>query len=157
MSTANSNKFATLFRSFRIREGLSQRKVASVLEVDESTIARLEAGTRKPPRDPEFYARLRDIPGFTDEDVVDLLHTEDTPRWVIALQDRSNPKPPVTSEPQEVAVAGVKAKFTLEADESRFSPDKIEYIGDMIRRDIDLCIRDFINHDAKRSKLIREN
>jgi transcriptional regulator with XRE-family HTH domain len=149
-------KFATLFHEKRIREGLSQRKVASILQVDESTIARLEAGTRKPPRDPEFYARLRDIPGFTDEDVVGLLHAEDTPRWVAELQHMPNPKP-VTSEPQEVAVAGIKATFTLEVDENRFPPEKIEYVGEMIKRDINLCIRDFINHEVKRSKLINGN
>jgi transcriptional regulator with XRE-family HTH domain len=149
---AASNRFGTLLHDFRTREGLSIRKVASILQVNEQDIFRLEACTRKLPSDPEFYARLRSIPGFTNEDVVDLLHTEDAPRWFIKPQDRTNPKP-VTSEPQEVAVAGIKVTFTLQTDESRLSPEKIEYLAEMIRRDSELCIRDFI--DAKRGKVIK--
>src|SRR5918992_4610281 len=84
--TTSTTKFGKLLQAFRKREGLSQLKLAALLGIDDSTVNRIEAGTRKPPRDPRFYQKLREVPGFTDNDIARLMSTEDAPPWLAEIR-----------------------------------------------------------------------
>src|SRR5437667_227400 len=77
----SAQRFGAVFRAYRVKLGLSQRRMAALLEVAESTVARIEAGTRKPPRQHSFYERLRAVPGLSEADVAALLSTGAAPRW----------------------------------------------------------------------------
>lgn len=97
--------FGLRLRALRERGGHSQREYARYLHVDDSTIARIELGTRKPPRDVAFYERLRDIPDLTDEDIVGLLRTSDAPRWLIKDSAAEPPAPVVVASVPDISVA----------------------------------------------------
>jgi transcriptional regulator with XRE-family HTH domain len=91
MPAATKTQFGKLLREFRERAGLDQRQLGSLLKVSDLLIQKLERGKRKPPRDLLFYYQLRDVPEFTDHDIMRL--------WIISFSDTEwEYKPP--KEPQ---------------------------------------------------------
>jgi transcriptional regulator with XRE-family HTH domain len=66
-----SNRYGTLLREIREREGLSQSELASYLKVEEALIKDLEAGSKRIYRD-VHNLDLEAVPGFTDSDWLDL-------------------------------------------------------------------------------------
>jgi transcriptional regulator with XRE-family HTH domain/DNA-binding transcriptional MerR regulator len=103
MPPATATQFGSLLREFRERAGLDQSQLASLLEVSDLLIQKLEGGKRKPPHDLRFYHQLRRVPGFTGADITRL-----------AIIARSNPewdyKPPL--EPQAVRAGVLTQKFS---------------------------------------------
>lgn len=86
--------FGQMLKAFRQRLSLSQLKMAAMLGVDDSTINRIEAGSRKPPRNVEFYDKLKTIPGLTESEILLLLSTEQVPRWLHRLKEEITPSTP---------------------------------------------------------------
>lgn len=62
-------QFGSLLRQYRNRAGQTQEELARSLELDASTISRLESGERSPPRDPQVYRRLQEVLGLSDEEL----------------------------------------------------------------------------------------
>jgi ribosome-binding protein aMBF1 (putative translation factor) len=87
------DQFGKLLRDFRERAGLSQGTLASLLKEKVSKIKDLEAGKREPPREAQFYQRLRKVPGFTDSDIARLLQgTGYDPTLLAELYQREDAK-----------------------------------------------------------------
>jgi transcriptional regulator with XRE-family HTH domain len=83
----------TLFRVIRERAGLRQDELASYLSVKKSSVKSLEAGKSKLLADPAFYQGLRNVPGFTDTDITNLLlATEYAPIWFAAIKQHEEAK-----------------------------------------------------------------
>ena len=76
--------FGRKLHYFRERVNLSQRNLASQSGIDESTISRMELGTRRPPAQIElFYASLPTALKLSDTEYADLLLTSKPPRWLV--------------------------------------------------------------------------
>jgi transcriptional regulator with XRE-family HTH domain len=161
--TTSTIKFGKLLQAFRKRERLSQLKLALYLGVDDSTINRIEAGTRKPPRNPDFYQKLREVPGFTDNDIALLMSTEDSPPWLAEIRHRTTPAP-ISSQPRQVIKARYRVTVTVEVDPTGLSEEeakplkeKVDYLGGLVEKDAEWLLEDFISHEAKRLKLVSGN
>jgi transcriptional regulator with XRE-family HTH domain len=63
------SQFGTLLREIRKLAGVSRDQFAACLAVSISRVSELETGLTDPPKDPEFYDKLRSVPGFSDADV----------------------------------------------------------------------------------------
>jgi transcriptional regulator with XRE-family HTH domain len=161
MTTSTTN-FGKLLQAFRKREGLSQIKLAALLGIDDSTVNRIEAGTRKPPRDPRFYQKLREVPGFTDNDIARLMSTEDAPPWLAEIRHGTTPAP-ISSQPRQVVKARYTVTVTVDVDpiglseeEVRQLKEKVNYVGGLVEKNAEWLLEDFIDHEAKRTKLVRD-
>lgn len=129
--------FGQQFKALRTREGLSQRRIAALLGVHDTTIARIEAGARKPPRNLSFYERLLTVPGFTKEDIVnDLFRTRNGPRWFDQAESENN-------ENTIVSAGGFEYQVRLRTAPTGLPPEKIEQVGQLVKTEIELCLRDF--------------
>jgi transcriptional regulator with XRE-family HTH domain len=156
-----TTKFGKLLQAFRKRERLSQLKLALYLGVDDSTINRIEAGTRKPPRDPHFYQKLREVPGFTDTDIARLMSTEDAPPWLAEIRHGTTPAP-ISAKPRQVIKARYTVTVTVEVDttglseeEAEQEKEKVDYVGGLLEKNTEWLMDDFINQEVKRTKLVR--
>jgi hypothetical protein len=116
---AASPWFGKLLRDFRQRAGVSPSQLAAyvnedalIIHVDASLINELEAGHREPPCEPEFYERLRAVPGFTDADITLLLESIEASRFTPALEEclRSS---------RAMHVAAIKRRFRKKILEER--------------------------------------
>jgi len=134
--------FGELFRSYRDRESLSQRKAARILGVDESTVAKLEAGTRKPPRDVIFYERLRDLPGVTEAEIAALLKTHNAPKWLVAERGREDIVP--APKFSVAKVGNISAIINLEAPANIFPAEDLDDIREIVRRTVTLTLRNVL-------------
>ncbi len=150
-------RFGQVMLDLRKREKLSQRKLAAILRVDESTIARIEGGTRKPPRDPEFYQRWHSIPGITDGDIGQMLDTEDVPRWMSQLHNDGGIKKPATDPNQAYVSFRVGASLKFEVDASIYSPDETERIRELVKQVAELSLRTEIIKNRNRSRLVKQS
>ena len=130
--------FGDLLKSYRQREHLSQRKAARMLGVDESTVAKLEAGSRKPPIHRSFYENLRDLPGMTRTEIGALLRTENAPLWLAAESDREEPAPKFNV----ARVGDIRAVITLES--STLPPEDLDDMREIIARTVTLTLRDVL-------------
>jgi transcriptional regulator with XRE-family HTH domain len=94
MPAATETQFGLLLSEFRERAGLDQSQLASLLNVSDLLIQKLEGGRRKPPRDLLFYYQLRRVPGFTEADIARL--------WIVSQSRHTEWQytPPV--EPQAI-------------------------------------------------------
>lgn len=121
-------RFGQLLKRYREGLRLTQRVVADLLGVDTSTIARVESGTRKPPRDAAFYERLRDVPGLDEQHVQALLATPDAPRLVVPdEQEDTGPARPLPRV-EIASVGGVQIALELRGDTSEFTEDELERV-----------------------------
>jgi transcriptional regulator with XRE-family HTH domain len=73
MSGSSTRQFGTLLRLIRKRAGLSQQQFSEHVAVSTSRVSKWEKGVSKPPQDPQFYNRLRTVPGFTESDITRLM------------------------------------------------------------------------------------
>jgi len=153
-------KFGNLLRAFRKREGLSQTKLAAHLGVDDSTINRIEAGTRKPPRDPRFYQKLREVPGFTEEDIVRLLATENAPPWLAEIRHGATPEP-ISAHPRQIIKEGYRVTIIVEVDptgrsedEVKKSKERVEHLGSLVEKNTEWVLEAFTDLETKRTKLM---
>lgn len=142
-ASASAQAFGQLLRRYREREELSQRQLASILAVDGSTIAKIEAGTRKPPHTHTFYERLREVPGFSIDDVKNLLRTYDAPAW---LDDEKAIPTAVAS------VAGLHVEVRLHADTSGLSDEEVQSVKQVIQADVEACLQDYFRLKEERSQ-----
>lgn len=65
--------FGTLLRRFRLREKLTQQQLAKKVKLNNTYISHLERDQRKPPSNPEFYAKVRDALDLTREEINQLV------------------------------------------------------------------------------------
>jgi len=63
----DQQRFARILRLLREREGFNQRRLAIIVGIDESTIFKIENGTRRPPD--KLLMALPQIPGFDNNDI----------------------------------------------------------------------------------------
>jgi transcriptional regulator with XRE-family HTH domain/predicted DNA-binding transcriptional regulator AlpA len=89
MSATTKTRFGTLLREIRKRAGLTQLQLAEHLAIDKSRVSKLETGVSAPPQDPQFYDRLRAVPGFSDSDITCLSIVSSNTAW-----DYEPPKEP---------------------------------------------------------------
>ncbi len=144
METADHKPtFGELFRDLRTRGKLSQRKVAGVLGLAESTIARIEAGTRKPPRDASFYEGLRNIPGFTEPEIAALLRTGNAPRWLIGNSADQDIPRIILEAPQGIRLFVYDDKNVLKPEEMN-----------IIKEDLNLLVNDLFQRRIRRAELL---
>lgn len=160
--TTSTLRFGKLLQAFRKRVGLSQPKLAAYLQVDDSTINRIEAGTRKPPRDPRFYERLKEIPGFTETDIAQLMGTEDAPPWLAVIRHGTTPEP-ISAHPRQIIKEGYRVTITVDVDPTGHSEDeieqlkeKVEYVGGVVEKNTEWVLEALTDLEAKRAKLVRD-
>jgi transcriptional regulator with XRE-family HTH domain len=159
--TTSTLRFGKLLQAFRKREGLSQPKLAAYLQIDDSTINRIEGGTRKPPRDPGFYQRLREVPGFTDTDIARLLSTEDAPPWLAAIRHGTT-SDFISTQPRQIIKEGYRVTVMVEVDPTGHSEDdvkqlkdKAEYVGGVLEKNTEWVLDALTDLEAKRASLVR--
>ena len=150
-SISNSPRDATvafggLLRDYRERMNLSQRTLAGIVDVDDSTIARIEAGTQKPPRDISFYERLRQVPELTEPEIAALLKTDDAPRWLVGDRDADNKRSNTTLRSTMAVEGGVQINLLVHANPDEFTEDELEAMKEILRIDLELCLGDFLRH-----------
>jgi transcriptional regulator with XRE-family HTH domain len=160
--TTSTLRFGKLLQAIRKRVGLSQSKLAAYLNIDDSTITRMEAGTRKPPRDPGFFDKLRQVPGFTETDIAQLLGTEDSPRWLAQIRHGTTPEP-ISAHPRQIIKEGYRVTITVDVDSSGHSEDeikqlkeKVEYVGGVVEKNTEWVLEALTDLEAKRAKLVRD-
>ncbi len=137
--------FGRLLRRQRERVGLSQRALAAQLGVAESTIARIEAGTRKPPRENSFYDRLREVREFTESDVEALLNSGDAPRW--RYNDSSANGAGEGNDPiaDVASTQGLHVEFRLHPTaELEFTEDDLDRVREILRQEMEMCLNDLV-------------
>lgn len=153
MEPTPESNFGRVFKQLRIRSGLSQNKVAAILEVDSSTIARLEAGTRKPPRAAGFYDRLKDLPGVLEYDLEMLLNTDQAPRW---FADRRSEKlsssKSLGTATDSASVGEVDVIFHLKSASSETA--ELDFLSKIIKYEISEILRDYIGRKVNRERLL---
>lgn len=118
-------RFGELLKQYREELGLTQRTLAMFLGVDASTIARVEAGTRLPPKDVGFYHGLRDVPGLDESHVRALMSTVDAPRLVTPDNAPLSPTDPLP----RVAVVdreGIRMTLQLAGDREVYSSEDLD-------------------------------
>lgn len=122
---------------------LTQREAARVLAIDESTVARVLAGTRRPPRNISFYEGMRNLPGIEETDIAQLMLTKNAPRWLVA--DESSPRQPEPVTFGTVArVPGVRAHITVSFDPRQYEFEDGQDIANMLRSTAQLSMRQFL-------------
>jgi transcriptional regulator with XRE-family HTH domain len=146
--------FGQLLRDFRQRVNLSQRRLAALLGVDESTVARIEVGARKPPRNLEFYEKLRTVPGITEAEVAALLNTDNAPRWL----KHGQPQP--TSQPDgnfaRVSVGGFHVDIRVSADEGIAHEGEVDHLQATLVPLNESFLREFLHLRAQAQHEMKE-
>jgi transcriptional regulator with XRE-family HTH domain len=156
MDVAARNRFGKLLRDFRKREGLSQIKLASWLNVDDSTVNKLEAGSRRPPRDPKFYERLREVPGFTTSDITLLLQAaEYAPAWLSEFNKGQGVRSR-TPQQQSVGESGVTFNFTVEAATTNLTDEDVEELKALAEKELKSFLHHFLLRKYERYKILKE-
>jgi transcriptional regulator with XRE-family HTH domain len=156
MDTSARNRFGKLLRDYRRRENLSQIKLGSYLNVDDSTINKLEAGSRKPPRDPEFYGRLREVPGFTESDITLLLQAaEYAPEWLPAFNKGQGIRT-APSYQQSISKLGVTVNFNIEAATTNLTDEDVEELKALFAKDVQSFLEHFMLRKYERDKILKE-
>lgn len=144
--TLEGQRFGQLLRGYRERAGLSQRRLASVLRVDESTIARIEAGTRKPFRDISLYQHFLEVPGFNREEVKNLLSAEDALGKIMDLLFGEKKRP--TPVPTRVDKGGVHIDFSVDGTRAHLNSEEERAVSEILKQYLYLCLSDFLRHRA---------
>jgi transcriptional regulator with XRE-family HTH domain len=91
MPTATRSRLGIMIREIRERAGLTQEAFAKLLSLREASVRRLEAGSSRLLSKSSFYQRLRDVPGFTDLDVTNLLLSQVyASDWFTAINQREH-------------------------------------------------------------------
>ncbi len=152
--------FGQLLKEYRERIGLSQRKLASILGVDESTIARVEVGTRKPPREPEFYERLREIPGITEHEIAALLQTDKLATTLAEglLRGGWQPKNPNNTDEMDrrstlAQGPGLQVNMEVQADPG-LNDKELETLKEVTRGIVEMVLKDFVRIRQKKDDLL---
>lgn len=155
ISSSKRPSFGQLLKRYRIDLGLSQRRLAEILGVDGSMIARIESGDREPPKRPEFYARLRDVPGLAEAEVTALMAAEGAPAeaWrdlvdsgANAAADRSVPRARLGVASHE----GIRVALHLEADANELDEDEIDGLRQVMTAEMELFLRQFLRSRQER-------
>jgi transcriptional regulator with XRE-family HTH domain len=150
MALSVETRFGKLLRDLRRREKLSQIKLAALLGVDDSTINKLEAGSRKPPRDPKFYGRLREVPGFTESEITLLLQAaEYAPAW-LSQSTRD------TTQQQTIEELGVTLNVTLQAATMNLNDDDVDELRGLVEKDLRSLLHHFMHRKYERDKILKE-
>lgn len=66
------SSFAHELKAIRNRLGLTQSEFAVLVGLADSTISRLENSVRRPPARSQFWDKLKQVPGMTEEDILNL-------------------------------------------------------------------------------------
>lgn len=127
-NVAAPRRFGQLLKKYREDLGLTQRTVADLLGVDTSTIARVESGARKPPRDAAFYHYLHDIPGLDDEHIQALLATEDAPELVVRDRSGSDAPPKPLPRVRIASAGGVQIALEMRGDLGKFAEEDLDRV-----------------------------
>jgi transcriptional regulator with XRE-family HTH domain len=149
-------RFGKLLRDLRKREEMSQIKLASLLGVDDSTINKMESGSRRPPREPKFYERLREVPGFSESDITLLLEAaEYAPAWLSDLNQgkAARKKKP---QPQTVDKLGVTVDFTVKAKAIDVSDEDLNLLSELLKKDVEAFVELYLKHKWGQAKLLKE-
>ncbi len=139
-----ARRFGQLLKDYRKNLGLSQRSLAAFLEVDESTIARMEAGTRKPPRSVGFYEKLRQVPGLTEEEIQTLLQTSDAPRWLVPERGAAEETEQAGIRSRVASVeGGPKIRLIYEPDPTgiKLTDEELEVLKEIVAEDVELFLK----------------
>jgi transcriptional regulator with XRE-family HTH domain len=135
---------------------LTQRELAEALNVDNSYIARLENGTRNPPRKIGFYNRLRAIRTVADSDIRDLLNAEDAPPWLMKNPSRSNSIGSANGLSKQVSAGGFHIKYSAAIDPDVTDPAELEAVESLVRVQIERTLRDYLRQRVEVRKEIEE-
>jgi transcriptional regulator with XRE-family HTH domain len=156
MDVAARNRFGKLLRDFRKREGYSQIKLAAWLEVDDSTVNKLEAGSRRPPRDPKFYERLREVPGFTESDITLLLQAaEYAPAWLSEFNQGQGVRRE-TPQQQSIEELGVRFILTVEAETRNLTDEDVEELKTLAEKELKSFLHHYMLRKHERDKILKE-
>lgn len=85
----STQRWGEHLKTLRIKSGKNHRTFGNLLDAHSTTVGRWEAGTRKPVREIPFYERLAGINGLTKQDVVELLLTQNAPRFIHAAGEEA--------------------------------------------------------------------
>ena len=81
-----AHQFGHQLRAYRLQAALTQTELADRLAVDRSLISRIERGQRQPPSHLEFYERLREMVGWSEEGMAQLFAIRDAPTLLVGHQ-----------------------------------------------------------------------
>jgi transcriptional regulator with XRE-family HTH domain len=145
MIGSSTTQFGKLLREFRKRVGLSQLQLGSYLAVSKSKVSKWETGGGAPPQDPQFYQRLREVPGFTDADITQLLQaTEYHPAWFAEINLPEEAKSAPSQAQPEIHVEYVKDQ---EFDGSLVKVDASTYVL-RLKEDLTPTVAETIRSEA---------
>ncbi|GAC1349862.1 MAG: hypothetical protein NVSMB27_26940 [Ktedonobacteraceae bacterium] len=116
--------------------------------VDNSLIARLEQGTRNPPRKTAFYRRLRELPSISDADIADLLRTDNAPAWLTPDRHLSEPAEDTSAASTTISAGGFHITYSAAADDDVAEPGELEALQNLIRAKLEHTVRDYLRHSV---------
>lgn len=134
--------FGRIFRSLREREGYSQRALAAHLQIDETTICRMEMGKNKPPHNMDFYDRLQTIGGWDENDTAFLMGTS---AHRLLFPERE-PKRKLANIQDDVKVERISVHISLTADRNIVPKDEHYEIMEMLKPIVRISLRENLKH-----------
>lgn len=137
-----SGTFGRVLREWRHRVGVTQSDVAGHLEVDISTVARVESGKRRPPRQARFYDLLPSLPGITDADIARLLKAPDAPRLLTEIAQRPGIDASPVPEPTIASAGGLDLKVEVVSNSTNLTESQLERLRDIVKTDVEVCVLD---------------
>jgi transcriptional regulator with XRE-family HTH domain len=146
---SSPQRFGQLLRMYRKELGLSQRVLADILGVDTSTIARVESGTRNPPRDADFYRHLHDIPGLEQAHIQALLATEDAPQLVVPPAPSQAPPPKPLPKVEIASLGDLQVTLTLGGNTAEFPEEELQRVLRSAKETTEVLLRRLSQRSAK--------
>jgi transcriptional regulator with XRE-family HTH domain len=129
--------FGRYLRDLRERAGMTQEELGEIVDKDKTTIARIESGGRKPPREVSFYERLKHVPGISPDDLAALLRTDNAPRWLVQDDDERIKSVPIRSD------EGLVIELRVRPGSDQVTDEELEDLITRLVKDIKLRLELF--------------
>lgn len=138
--------FGETAKDLRYIFDLSQRAVSAQLGIDVTTLSRIEAGNRLPPRKPEFYQKFQAIFNLTPAQY----------ERMFGYELKKNDEPNLPDSINVVFAAGRAILFRIEVPETDFTQEEGDFLTNLIGQRIKSSTLDYLRRQHRSQKLIDE-
>jgi transcriptional regulator with XRE-family HTH domain len=144
--------FPALLAFFIERAGISQRTLAERTGMDGSSFSKMVSGTRKPPRGEPFYRELQKALGLSAAERQTLKRAADE----AATADRpiKETKAPLSTV---ASAGGLRVQLLIHQDLSDLDDEEIATLKEVVRKEVELALKDFGRHREVRQKLLHSH